>query len=189
MLVGVLDTSVLNFAEAAISDMQIAGCELSVCRRWHEMAGMPSLHLGLANPMPPGSLARLLSSLLPAGAAPCPFQGLHLSGHVADPAAVAGCPQLSQLLELSWGACPCHGQAQCERSLAALLQQATSLRSLAVKCSYPNLGAVPPCLASYHGLTSLALEGQGLRELPAGEYLAGGLGSPLFDKLHAHSLL
>ena len=75
--------------------------------------------------------------------------------------------------ELSWDA------PACKRSLAALLQQATSLRSLAVKCIYPNLGAVPPCLASYCGLTSLQLQRQGLTELPTGEYLAGGLGSGL----------
>lgn len=121
---------------------------------------MPNLQLWVANPMPPGSLATLLSTLQPAGTAPHPFHSLRLSGPITDPAAVAGFPQLAQLDELSWDA------PACKRSLAALLQQATSLRSLAFECCDPNLGAVHACLASYHGLTRLGLRRQGLSELP-----------------------
>jgi Leucine-rich repeat (LRR) protein len=62
-----------------------------------------------------------------------------------------------------------------QQVVAALLQRASRLRSLAIhsEAGDATLGAVPACLASYHGLTSLALSGQGLQELPTGEYLSG----------------
>ncbi|PRW44535.1 Leucine-rich repeat-containing 40 [Chlorella sorokiniana] len=94
---------------------------------------------------------------------------LSAAAPVRQPAALAGCTQLGPLAELSWlGAIE-------EQSLAALLQQASSLSSLDVH-SYASgaaLGAVPACITSWRGLTSLKPMNQRLADVPAGEYLSG----------------
>lgn len=167
----------------------MAGCTLSRLRVWQGAtvdfgAGdgaplhlpLPTLAVGCMSLFTP--LPRLLGALHPAGAPPRTFQRLELSGMTLDPADVAGYTQLAQLSELSvaniW-----HEDVEglFEQLVSALLQQASRLRSLALRSSTEDLEEmlwqVPARLASYCGLTSLSLTGQHLEELPAGEYLTG----------------
>ena len=181
----------------AVPHLQFAGCALFTCRLWPGTAlssnasaegeagrqPLPTLALHCAAPVP--SLAHLLSALQPAGAAPCAFQRLELTDTL--PSDLAACTQLSQLRELSlvyrWtvfdgGALPPTLVALLQHAmspLAALLQQATGLTALHIssESEETKLRAVPACLASYRGLTSLSLVGQALVELPSGSYLTG----------------
>lgn len=138
---------------------------------------LPTLELHCTSPVP--SLARLLSALQPAGAAPHVFQRLELKHRLPQPHQLATCTQLSQLRELSiTDPLPAAGSSLAD-ALAGMLQQATRLSSLHISTDdswgrFAMLGTVPACLASYRGLTSLALSRQGLTELPDGDYLAGG---------------
>lgn len=145
----------------------------------HEIP-LPTLRLGCPRPL--ASLPLLLDALRPSSAEACTFQCLEVDGCLLSPAALAGCSQLRQLRAAALIDTMTFDGSSLEASLAALLQQATRLSSLAIASSsyaadfedFVLLGAVPACLASYCGLTSLVLRGQHLTDLPAGEYLAGG---------------
>lgn len=166
--------------------MQLAGCELSKLRLWQGKAPAFGFAEGAAYDPPLATLAigcrtrslplaQLLSKLQPAGQQPQPFQQLELCGALPDAAAVAGWDQLSQLRELSLTGLRPRPTAACEQALAALLHNASHLCALAITgVPHAVLGVIPLCLTSHCGLSSLSLVGQGLTDLPAGDYLAGG---------------
>lgn len=130
---------------------------------------LPTLALGCCEPEAP--LSELLGFLQPAGMLPRKFERLELSGELPDPAALAGCTHLGQLSELpvacklqmpvqpvEFGAEPIalvvaaqvrQAAHACAQTAAALLQQASHLRSLEFgrKAGDAALLAVPACLA------------------------------------------
>lgn len=156
---------------------QFAGHALYRFRLW-QCKNLPLPTLSVVCHLDALPLAQLVGTLQPAGAAPCAFQRLELVGSLPGPGSLAACTQLSQLRELQLvNTYAPAGSNALEQVLAALLQQASRLCSLALNCPdtrAAKLRAVPACLASYRGLTSLSLVGQALDDLPPGEYLQGG---------------
>lgn len=165
---------------------QIAGTWLSQCcfyapdaRVWWR-ADYNLCRLAGITSMP--SLPRLLAAVVPPGIS---LQRLSVVNSTLDVAALLGCTQLRHLREL------CLGQAVCSsvdpriasgtlaEAVEVLLEQAPQICCLELDSGSHNsahfqLGTVPSGLVRCQHLTRLVLRGQGLSELPCGDYLTGG---------------
>lgn len=164
---------------------QVGDCELMRCKLWQgtpisrHAALLLILSLKCWRPLP--SMARLLSALQLCGTSQRPVQQLEIEGSLPHAAGLVGCTQLRQLRELYLDTSYTELSAdERDSALAALLRNATCLTGLElIHYGRQPMGgaatALPACLTGYRGLSRLTLLGQSLEDLPAGEYLAGGV--------------
>lgn len=95
------------------------------------------------------------------------MQRLELWYSLPRAASLGGCPQLQQLRELALLNPRSYTgpDSSLDHVVPMLLSQAPRVRSLHISGSDEPLSALPEVLSRYRGLTSITLQGQGLREL------------------------
>ena len=118
-------------------------------------------------------LQQVVAALLPPGTQPCQLRSLALTHSRLQVSAMQNCSFLTHItdLTLSVGA---YLHSSTVAVVEALLQQATSLRGLALPRCFRG-EPLPPAVANRTGLLHLSLEDNELSDLPPGPYLTGEL--------------